>query len=359
MPSFTVQVLPKASFVGRLFGRVPREAAFVEIRNELAVTPWHDVRESDIASVLARHKVTSADVVDDLMTIYREAVTYAAADGALTDMERAGLARLRAAFDLTREHTDAVLEDVARQRYRELLVDALGDGHVSADERAKLDAIALSLGVDAPRAQTLYAEEARRAMQLYFDHCTQDKRFSPDEEQRLRQMSQALDIELTFSDAQLLERYRLFGRIETGELPVVDVPILLQRGERCHFFADQVVHSEIRTVTKRVNYSGVTTSVRIIKGVRWRVGSITPQRVTQDVLTRIDTGPLFMTNKRVLIQGAKKKTAIALTKIIHFTVFSDGLQLQKDTGRDVFVMADDVDWELAGACLDAAARNVR
>ena len=65
-----------------------------------------------------------------------------------------------------------------------------------------------------------------------------------------------------------------------------------------------------------------------------------------------------MTNQRVLIQGAHKKTSMPLSKLRHFTVFSDGMQIQKDSGKDVFVTGD-ADWEVAGACLDRAARAGR
>jgi hypothetical protein len=76
------------------------------------------------------------------------------------------------------------------------------------------------------------------------------------------------------------------------------------------------------------------------------------------VLTTVDQGPLYVTNKRIFIQGAHKKTSMPLSKLLHFTVFSDGLQIQKDAGKDIFVTGD-ADWEIAGACLDAAARAGR
>ena len=85
------------------------------------------------------------------------------------------------------------------------------------------------------------------------------------------------------STAALVARFRLLGQIEHGDLPSVDVPIL-QR-EVC-YFSGPAAHHEIKVVTKRVNYSGPTASIRIMKGVRWRVGSISTQKVTTDVMTQ-------------------------------------------------------------------------
>ena len=95
-----------------------------------------------------------------------------------------------------------------------------------------------------------------------------------------------------------------------------------------------------------------------MKGVRYRVGSITPQRITQDVMTAVDEGAFYVTNKRIFIQGHRKKTSVPLAKLVHFTVYSDGLQLQKESGKDVYVTGA-ADWEIAGACIDAASRLMR
>lgn len=61
------------------------------------------------------------------------------------------------------------------------------------------------------------------------------------------------------------------AKIEDGDLPSLAVPILLKRGELCHF-AGPADHYQLKTVTKRMNYGGPTASIKIMKGVRWRVG---------------------------------------------------------------------------------------
>ncbi len=357
---FVVQELPRAGFLSRLTGRPNREAAFVELRNMLARTPWHDVSPSDVATLLARYNLQTTDAREELTAIFSQAATFIAADGRTTDQERAGLLRLQTAFDFTEDHARAAFNEAARDLYRQTLVSALADGAVSADERATLDRIATDLQLSREDGARLYAEEALRAVQMFFDHVTGDKRFSPDEEQRLEQIGAALGITITH-DAKtqaVLERYRAFGRIEAGQIPEVATAVLLQRGEVCHVHVPAIVHKEIRTVTKRINYSGPTASIKIMKGVRYRVGSIAPQRVTQDVLTEVDAGAFYLTNKKILIQGARKNTSVPLGKVVHFTVYTDGLQIQKETGKDIYLTGQ-ADWEIAGACLDAAARKVR
>src|SRR5439155_15276805 len=91
----------------------------------------------------------------------------------------------------------------------------------------------------------------------------------------------------------------------------IDVPINLQRGEIC-FHVLRVEHKELRTVTKRVNYAGYSTSIKVAKGVYLRSGSYVPQRVTNEEMVQIDSGILYFTNKRLIFDGAKKN--LTLTK---------------------------------------------
>ena len=357
---FSVEKIRGGSVLQRLAGGAPRAAAFVELRNLLAITPWNTVSIADVARILAKYNLLAADAEVELRSILTRAAKHVVADHQLKEIDEAGLKRLQEAFEFSDEQVRAIFLDAARDLYRQTLVNALADGHITSEERARLDRIAVDLGLSHSESQQLYEEEALRAIQLVFDHVVADKSVSPDEDQRLSEMSSALGVTLSHDvhTATILERYRLFGRIDAGILPEVPVEIELQRGESCHFSAANVTQKELRAISKRVADAGPATSVQVMKGIRFRIGSISSQRIAQDVLTTIDRGPLFVTNKRVFIQGEHKKTSMPLSKLIHFTVFSDGLQIQKDTGKDIFVTGE-ADWEVAGACLDAAARAGR
>ena len=91
-----------------------------------------------------------------------------------------------------------------------------------------------------------------------------------DEEAHVVALAKALGVTIKHdeSTAALVARFRLMGQIEDGVFPSVDVPILLQRGEVCHF-SGAAAHQKIKTVTKRINYSGPTASIKIMKGIRW------------------------------------------------------------------------------------------
>src|SRR5262245_16479650 len=74
-----------------------------------------------------------------------------------------------------------------------------------------------------------------------------------------------------------------------------------------------------------------------MKGLSSRYGHISVDRITRDELREIDTGTLLITNKRLLFNGAKKNTSTQLTRVIHFTLYQDGIQIE--TARRVAAAA--------------------
>ena len=125
---------------------------------------------------------------------------------------------------------------------------------------------------------------------------------------------------------------KLYWLIENGELPVKQVNINLQKSEVCYYYtnADWL---ENRTVTQKINYGGVGYRVKIMKGVYYRAGSVKVQRITSDQLLQLDSGSLYITNKRIIFVGLKKNTNIQLSKVLFVTPYSDGVRIAKDSGK--------------------------
>lgn len=78
---------------------------------------------------------------------------------------------------------------------------------------------------------------------------------------------------------------------------------------------------------------------------------------TADVLLEVDRVEPYLTNKRLLLRGDRKNTSVPLGKVVHFTVFTDGIQVEKGSGKDVYLLGE-ADWELFGACLEGARAAV-
>ena len=145
----------------------------------------------------------------------------------------------------------------------------------------------------------IYKGQVLKLIQWKFDQIVADRRVTSSEDAQLHAMAENLGVTLQHDPKTeaLYERFKLLAQIEDGHLPTINPGIMLQRGEVCH--ASLVCsHNEIRKQTQ------------------------------------LDSGTLYVTSKRLLFDGAQKSTSIALKKIIRFTVFSDGIKIDKDTGRD-------------------------
>jgi hypothetical protein len=113
----------------------------------------------------------------------------------------------------------------------------------------------------------------------------------------------------------------------------------------------------MRTQTQRIDYVGAQASIRIARGVRFRVGSVTPRRVTREVLTPIDTGSLSVTSKRLIFDGAHKNSALRHASLLGVRVFTDGIQVEKASGRSPFFLFSKEDTEMIAAIITAATAN--
>lgn len=140
-----------------------------------------------------------------------------------------------------------------------------------------------------------------------------------------------------FKDAQLA----LDEVNSLATLPSIDSGIPLQKGEVCYWKGD-CSWKELRSRTTRVNYHGPTVSVPIMKGVRYRVGSMAVGGEREQSLEHIDAGMLFITSKRLFFDGAAKNTTITYKSMVRVGVFPGGFEAEKQTGRSpyLFLQAD-------------------
>lgn len=356
---FTPTELPRPGLLGRVFKRRPKEHCYIEIQNLLAKRPLAELAAADVENLLSDYQVPRPDASPRLMSLYQTALNHFSQDGELSPVERGALQQLRYVLGLDDAEAEQAQLDALRERYRERLQHALTDSHLSANERADLEATGKSFGLNEEVLAAIYKEEVLRVVQQVFDSATADRRLTEEEDQRLADIAANLGVTLTHSDEtkRAIERFPLLARIENGQIPEIPAPILLQRSEQCFAQFPSRLH-EKRSVTKRVGYSGPSGSIRIMKGLRWRYGYVNVHRVTTEELRQIDTGTLYVTNKRLLFNGQSKNVSVPLKKVIQFTLYRDGVQIEKDTGRDQYFLGEG-DLELLGAVLESALRNFR
>jgi hypothetical protein len=59
------------------------------------------------------------------------------------------------------------------------------------------------------------------------------------------------------------------------------------------------------------------------------------ERQTEQRLEKVDSGTLVFTSKRVIFTGSLKSMNFKYAKVLDVTVYSDAIEIDKDTGGDV------------------------
>jgi len=274
--------------------------------------------------------------------IYKKRVDSAISDGFVTDQETEELDSLRRNLRISKEQAKSVLNDEIKSKgsdiYRDKVRKSINDGELTNEEKANLEKIQESMCLSKSTAVYIYGQEASTIYNNYLNKAISDQRLSPDEDKELEELVKKLGVsEVNTSNAQrkLLDKYRLYWVIENGAVPTIESDVALQRGEQL-YFKTHIDWNELRTVTTRVSYAGVSTRIRICKGVYFRTGTGVPQRTSQDVYKVIDSGEMYLTNKRIIFMGSKSNKTIRLNKILSFSPYSDGVEINKDTGKSPF-----------------------
>src|SRR5574344_1601124 len=295
-------------------------------------------KENFILEFLMKYKVNfTKDYWEDRKNFYRKYLQSVLADEQVTEDEVKCLSRLKNVLALNESFVKNELTKMTSEIYRNKVVDSISDGKLDDAERVKLDELKKNLLLSDDVAQNIYGEEAKKILTNFVNNAISDERLSPDEEKQIDELAKNLGTDVSYGEKTkgLLNKYRLFWVIENGEIPTIESDINLQKSENLYFKTD-INWLEMKTVTTRVNYAGVGTRIRICKGVYFKVGSVAPERVTEDVWKTIDSGILYLTNKRVIFVGAKGNKQLKLDKILSFVPYLNGVSIDKDSGKKTF-----------------------
>lgn len=117
------------------------------------------------------------------------------------------------------------------------------------------------------------------------------------------------------------------GNVNLSIIP--NPPIILKKGEEACVVLSGITLREPRAVRQtRGGYAGPT--IRVAKGVSFRMGSVSARSESHEELRNIDQGTFVLTNKRMIFIGSKRTTNIDLPKIISITAYKDGIASQRE-----------------------------
>lgn len=356
---FVERPLPRRTFWEWLLRRPPSRAAVVAVENLLArARSVSDVPDEALDDISARYRVpVSRRFPDELADLYRRFVASCLRDRRLSGDEIADLDHLKRVLGLSDRQVASAHDAAAGEVFRSSVDQAIADGRLTGEEKQFLARLQQQLQLDPALAKAIYAEEAQGKLTRAIDEAVADERLSPAEDAEIAAIAASLGskIELDHATRADLDRFRRYWLIENGELPAIDVPIHLYKGERCYFSIAATWYEQHR-VTRRIRYGGPTVRLRIAKGIYWRMGDVGVQRVSEDIMARVGSGTLYLTERRLLFVGDRKNSTIRLSRILDYKPYKNGVDIGKDSGKNPFFELDrDVD--LFCMYLDRALRD--
>ena len=235
---------------------------------------------------------------------------------------------IRAAIDKIR----AIRERSAhRQAFLAALMEAVDDGQLTLEEVSQLDALKSAAGLSDEDIAAARIEAYCRA----FAVAKADRTITDDELIDLKRLKSYLGL----SDADIqstqweLSRLRLLTEIQRGNLPTgSDAGVVLRRGEVVHWREPGSLLEE-RVVRRRCEGVSQGVSIRIMKGVSYRIGQQRGQLVSATGLVAVSSGDLILTSKRILFHGDRKSFAFTYEKLLGVEMYTDGVRLTADTGN--------------------------
>ena len=332
----------KPNLFQRIFRQNPPENALIEINNLLASKRITEVSVEEISAIGEKYKLNLCQTFQkNFLEMYAAQLKFALVDNKLTNEELDDLRALKEILGLQQYQVNSIHDKLAGEIYKKNVLESVEDGKITYEENKSLKKLENELCISKDLEKRISDDVKSLYVEQFINGIIKSGQYSPQDEDDLKALTKNLNYDLKISSLQQknLDRLKLMWVIENSDLPTIDVPINLTSKETC-FFTKAAEWFQYKTVTQRINYAGPTARIRICKGVSYRIGSARVQRVTSEVLSPVDYGTMYVTNKRVILLGTRKTSSIRLNKIVSYTPYSNGIEIFKDTGKSMTVTFD-------------------
>lgn len=216
----------------------------------------------------------------------------------------------------------------ARRALKALLKNATGDGSIDAAEYQAIESALTTAGLGEKDTYTLRFNAMRELAANHIDR--ESKAIEPGRAEWLGKVATWMRVPLPDEVAAAVRR----GRWLAGDIAPLDPPagMLMKRGEAVYLSAPGSLYEE-RVVRRRFQGGSRGVSVRIAKGLSYRIGATRGTAVSEREAVAVSEGELVMTNTRVVFLGDRKGFEIPYAKLTHMEAFADGAQFSDAQGR--------------------------
>lgn len=222
--------------------------------------------------------------------------------------------------------------------------DAVRSASIPSDLSETISEIRTNHGISDQDVKPIFVSIWENTAEAFLD----DSIITTDEERVLHDLQKATGIDLGFSPifSRVVQaaalREVMEGRIPTQFRIDIPLPFNLQKGERPVWYYKNSDYVEDKV---RRHYEGRSQgiSVRVAKGVYYRVGAFKGRPVDTTERVRVDSGLFLVTDKHLYFAGPKKSLRIPYAKIVSFEPFENGIGIHRDAvtaTAQMFTVAD-------------------
>lgn len=192
--------------------------------------------------------------------------------------------------------------------YKSAVISYVGKRRLLANDKMSLTSLAEHLQLDTAIASQILNEQQQVVINNFTEVLIKKNRCSMEDHRETERILESFQITATLRNDiyQQLKSPALYWQVENSALKIYTVaPSILQKNEFCYYYADHVKWYETRN-------SGYRTSA----------------------LELINTGELYLTNKRLLFVGNLKNSQVPLDRILKVVKGINGVTIHKDKGKD-------------------------
>mgnify|MGYP000564820257 FL=1 len=344
---FTIIPLKKDNLFQKILKTKSPNNALIELNNLLASKPISAISIGDINGIESEYSISlSRNYKKELIGIYTNLLKFYLNDSILSDQEKEDLRSIKTLFNLIETDVKNVHLELTADIYRNKLENVLKEDNLTDSKASFLDSIIKNLELPEEISLKITEEIKTKNLTDKWKEITSDDRLSPDEIKEFESLSRNLNITIQMSEAskEATEKMKYLWLIENSEIPKIEVDLNLASKEVC-YYTSNVEWYEYRKVTKRIDYHGPSLSIPIFKGLKYKVGSISPRSISNDEIKLIDSGQLFVTNSKVIFVGTIGNKTIPLSKLLFIESIDNGVVLNKETGTSPIIkVSGEFEW---------------
>lgn len=337
---FQIVPLVKASLFQRLFKQLPMENSVIEVNNLLASYSLKEISNENIYEIEQRYQIKlEQEFRLNLEEFYAVYLNHCLGDGNLNNEDFENLKHFKSILSLSENSIEKLNYKIGEIVYRRFFEKAIVNGRLIKREEDFLEKIEKDLHLPKELVNKISSEIKTNFIQNYVKKIIENQILSPDIEKEIENIIESLNIKLVFDKQtkQQLERLKCYWQLENLPLPTIEPDIVIQKSEICYFKIASVKWYELKTFRQKPSY--YNSNIKNLK--KFYLNSTHKKSGINDYHRYIDSGSLYLTNKRVIFAGKSKNINIRFEKILSLNPQISGIEIEKETIKSALIQLPD------------------